>query len=196
MRLHEEQDVPGRLSAVYTKLSFLQDLGLVWPEDVEVCMGPNLGIPVFTPGMHFWEDDALQRSFTTGVTAAIGSDESGRHVFVMDAEGEATFGDETFPATARLLLHLDAAEVPLEQVSWPRGIYSLAPLQGNAFQLRLEDAPAGNFDVIDGFALVAEASNDRIAGSVFIREAFRAQAPVPVPQSFEPPLIVRFEIEN
>lgn len=196
MRAYTERNVPSRLSAVFTKLSFLRELGLVWPEDAENCMGPDIGIQTTTPGMHFWQDDSLLRSFTTGVTAAIGTDQSGTRVFVMDAEGQAEFSDVTYPASAQLSLALEPGSVRIEQVSWPRGVYSIAPGTGNEFLLRLEGAASGNFDVIDGFALVVESSNDRIAGSVFIRIAFRLSAPIPVPQTFDPPLVVRFLIEN
>lgn len=34
-----------------------------------------------------------------------------------------------------------------------------------------------------------------IEGSVFIREAWRPNAPIPVPQVFDPPLVVRFRLD-
>lgn len=213
MREYEGDGVPSRFAAVFTKLLFLKDLGLVLPEDVASCTGP-VGLSNDEPGFHFWVDGELRRSFGMGVTASIGTDPRGRYVFEMEAEGEAEFGDETYPARVRLLLDLDQeSSVPVEEVPWPRGVYELGLLAGydfgilgragidelqgdNGFFLRLDGARAGNFDAYDGFALVAEASNERIAGSVFIRKAFRLQAPVPVPQTFDPPLIVHFAIEN
>jgi hypothetical protein len=196
MRAYTERNVPSRLSAVFTKLSFLRELGLVWAEDAETCMGSDIGIQTTTPGMHFWQDDSLLRSFGTGVTAVIGTEQSGARVFVMDAEGQAVFDEVTYPAAAKLSLTLEPASVDIKQVSWPRGVYSIAPGTGNEFLLRLDGAASGNFDVIDGFVLVVESSNDRIAGSVFIRIGFRLSAPIPVPQTFDPPLVVRFLIEN
>jgi hypothetical protein len=145
--------------------------------------------------MHFWVEDEYLRSFGQGVTAQLGTLD-GRRVFEMMAEGQAEFGDASYPATGRLLIDLSPADTEIELVSWPRGVYTLAPQQPHAFQLRLDGAPAGNFDVIDGFVLVAESSSGAIAGSVFIRIAMRNQAPIPVPQTFDPPLTIQFRIEN
>lgn len=210
MRAHGGDGVPSEFAAVYTKLHFLKDLGLVKPGDVDDCTG-SVGLPNDAPGFHFWQGGDYQRTFGRGVTAVIGTAPSGNYVYEMKAEGEAAFGDETYPARARLVLELAPGGAPLEKVSWPRGVYDLGLLagydlgklanlsklvRGSGFSLRLEGKAAGSFDVYDGFALVAEASNDRIAGSLFIRRAWRLQAPLPVPQTFDPPLVVRFAIEN
>ena len=53
-----------------------------------------------------------------------------------------------------------------------------------------------NFDVYEGQTLVAEASNERIAGSIVIQRAMRLQAPLPVPQTHDPPLVIRFAIQK
>lgn len=210
MRAQGEGGVPSGFAAVYTKLQFLKDLGLVAPEDVEGCTGP-VELPNDEPGFHLWQDGQYQRSFERAVTAVIGTGPSGRYVYEMKAEGEAEFADETYPARVRLVLDLEPGTVPLDEVPWPRGVYELGLLAGydlgalgnragmaadHGFSLRLDGARAGNFDVYDGFALVAEASNERIAGSVFIRRAMRLHAPLPVPQVFDPPLVVRFAIEK
>jgi len=195
MSAHDERSVPGRLSALYTKLMFLEDLGLVHPEDVDACIGSSLGLPIDSQGFHVWEDGSLLRSFDTGVTAVIGT-LGDRYVFEMTAEGEASFGDETYPATFRLLLDLAEGTREVERVPWPRGVYPLSMTGPHKLELRLDGAPAGDFDVSEGFALVAEASNERIAGSVFFTESWRPHAPVPVPEVHDPPLIVRFLIEN
>jgi hypothetical protein len=132
-----------------------------------------------------------------GVTASIGTHQaSGRYVYEMNAEGEANWSGDTYPATLRLQLDLAGPDRPLEQVPWPRGVYELGRSGTNKFELRLDGAQAGDFDVSEGFALVAEASNDRIAGSVFITETWRLHAPVPVPEVHDPPLVFRFLIER
>lgn len=202
MREHDERSVPGRLSAAYTKLMFLSDLGAVHPDDVEACKGPNLGLPLDGPGFHVWQEQIRLRSFERGITAAIGQTTGGAQVFEMNGEGEAAFGDDMYPATFRLQLDLTqsvpGAEVQriFDNPPWPRGIYPLALTGNNKFELRLDGAAAGNFDVSEGFVLVAEASNDRIAGSVFITQVWRLSAPIPVPEVYDPPLTVRFLIEN
>ena len=61
---------------------------------------------------------------------------------------------------------------------------------------QVDGARAANFDVYEGQALVAEASNERIAGSIVIQRAMRLQAPLPVPQTHDPPLVIRFAIQK
>jgi hypothetical protein len=46
--------------------------------------------------------------------------------------------------------------------------------------------------------IVAEASNDRIVGSIFLTRTLRVSAPSPLPayDTFDPPLIIRFLMEK
>lgn len=81
-------------------------------------------------------------------------------------------------------------------MSWPRGVYRIQVDSPHAFTLRLDGAAAGNFDVTDGYVYVAESSGKLIDGALFVTAAFRLDAPLPVPQTFDPPLNVRFRIEN
>ena len=197
MQEYGERNLPSRLAAVYTKLLFLRDLGLVAVEDVEECTGSSLGLLLTTPGFHFWEGDEHKRAFGQGVTAKIGTAPPGRYVYQMEAEGRASFDDKEYPAKARMTLSLEDGSVPLEEVAWPRGVYEFGLLERhNAFQVRLDGARSGNIDVYEGFALVAEASNSRIAGSIFMHKAMRPHAPLPVPQVFDPPMMIRFLIEK
>jgi hypothetical protein len=193
-RTHGERNVPSRLAAAYTKVLFLQDVAMVKEADVATCLG-SVGLPHDTQGFAVWQDGMRLTSFDQGVKASIGTTR-GRHVFEMQAEGQARFDDRSYPATARLVLDLDSASTPVDEVAWPRGVYPLRLMGTSGFQLRLDGAKAGNFDVHDGFALVAESSNSRIAGSVFINVGFRLSAPLPVPQRFDPPLVMRFLIEK
>lgn len=203
MQTHQERSVPGNLAAVYTKLMFLKDLGVVHPDDVDLCTGDKLGLPLNAQGFHIYQGETELSSFGQGLNAKIGTTtDTNAVVFEMNGEGEANFGDGRFPATFRLQLDLTQA-VPGGEVQrirnnppWPRGLYPLALSGENKFELRLDGAPSGNFDVSAGFVLVAEASNDRIAGSVFITKVWRNDAPIPVPEVYDPPLIVRFLIEN
>jgi hypothetical protein len=59
-------------------------------------------------------------------------------------------------------------------------------------------AAAGNWDAEDGFAIVTEASNSRIVGSIFLTRALRVSAPSPLPayDAFNPPLVIRFLMEK
>ncbi|MEM9075205.1 MAG: hypothetical protein AAGE52_42295 [Myxococcota bacterium] len=200
MRDYAEANVPQRLAAVYAKLLFLRDLGALTDEAVEACAGSAIGLEADTEGITILQDGAVQRTFTANPEAMIGTRDD-RYVFVMTVQGGAEFDGETFPAELRLELDLGGTsllgdEIPVEKIAWPRGLYELSSLQPHSFTLRLTGAPAGNFDVTDGFVLVTDATNERIVGSVFARQAFRGQAPVPVPQTFDPPLTFRFLLSN
>jgi hypothetical protein len=175
---------------------FLKDLGLVAEEDVEACMGPDIGLPVDAGGFHFWHDGNMLRSFDRNLTAKMGTNDAGAWVFEMEAEGEASFSQEMYPAKLELRIGVDSAGTPEHRVAWPRGVYKLDLSGNNTVRLRLDGAPAGDFDVKDGYVLVAEASNERIAGSIFVTLAMRFGVVMPVPQTWNPPLIIRFLIEH
>lgn len=196
MQGHDEDDVPSRLAAVYAKLLFLRDLGLVTQEGVDACTGPNLGLSSSEPGFHFSQGSMRLRKFLNGVEAGIGTKGGGKRVFTMKGNGQVVVGDGTYPASLELRLDLGGRFDSLDEVSWPRGVYELGLFGDDNLMLRVEDAPNGNFDAMDGFVLVAESSNKRIAGSIFLRQAFRMQAPLPVPQVFDPPLNIRFLIQR
>lgn len=196
MRQHRDHNLPSRFVAVYTKMMFLKDLGLVAEEDVETCMGPDIGLPVNSGGFHFWHDGNMIRSFDQNLTAQMGTIDTGHWVFEMEAEGEASFSQEMYPAKLKLRIGVEEPGTPVHLVPWPRGVYKLGLRGNNTMSVILDGAPAGNINVKDGSVLVAEASNERIAGSIFITVAMRFGAPLPVPQTWDPPLVIRFQIEH
>ncbi|HEY5647200.1 MAG TPA: hypothetical protein VIS76_14715, partial [Pseudomonadales bacterium] len=198
MRNYTEPNLPAQFAAVYTKLHFLLDLGLVRPEGVRDCTGENLGLHVESQGFHVWQNGVLLRSFDRGLKAHLGTTGVGAKVFELEAEGGAEFANKSYPAKVKLRLGLGSLFDDLDRLSWPRGIYPLGLALGhnNNFQLRLDGAPAGNFDAKDGFVLVAESSSRRIAGSVVVQRVMRLNAPIPVPELYDPPLVVRFMIEK
>jgi hypothetical protein len=117
----------------------------------------------------------------------------------MKGEGTVGFGEASYPASMELHLDLGSALLPIEFVPWPRGAYKFGSFwAGNNLLLRVDGAASGNWDAEDGFAIVTEASNDRIVGSIFLTRALRVSAPSPLPayDSFDPPLIVRFLMEK
>lgn len=200
MRDHSQANVNQSLATVYTKLSFLRDLGAVSEEDFEWCTGGVLGLEVNTEGFTVLQNNTVQRTFAENPEGMIGSRDD-RYVFTMSARGSGEFDGTTYPADAYLELALSprrdasGAEIPVEQVSWPRGLYRIDPPL-NSFSVRLEGEAAGNIEITDGWVLVTEATNERIVGSVFARQALRPQAPFPVPQTFDPPLNFRFLLRN
>jgi len=196
MRKYTEKNLPAQFAAVYTKLYFLRDLGLVKREDVEWCTGENLGLWVDEPGFHIWVDGKQRRSYLNGVKGRLGTLPSNVKVFQMEANGEAGFGDGTYPAQLELTLALSLPTTEFDKVSWPRGIYELGLAGSNNLTLRLDGAKAGNFDAMDGFVLVAESSRERIVGSIAVQRVMRLQAPLPVPEVYNPPLVIRFRIDR
>lgn len=196
MREYGERDLPSRYAAVYTKLHFLKDLGLVRPEDVDDCAGAALGLHIDGAGFQVWQDGELRRTYDRNLEASLGTAPVGAKVFVMSAAGEAGFGEGTYPAEVRLQIGLGSIFTEFEKVSWPRGVYRLGLRGDTNFTIRLDGAPAGNFDAMDGFVLVTESSAERIAGSIVLQRVFRPSAPLPVPELYDPPLVVRLLIEK
>jgi len=196
MRRHNQRSLPSGFAALYTKLHFLQDLGLVRPADVKDCTGDKLGLPIDGEGFHVWQDTMKLRSFLNQIRASIGTRENGVRVFEMKGAGEAGFDGRTYPAKVKLRLDLGGWGSELNKVSWPRGVYELGLTGNNNFTIRLDGAKAGNFDAMDGFVVVVESSNKRITGSIVLQRVFRLQAPMPVPEKYDPPLIVRFLIDK
>lgn len=196
MRRHQTQSVPADLAAEFTKVSFMRSLGAISEADFDDCVGSQTGFPPQQEGIAVYQDGVLRRSYSSGVAAGIGLIDGDYH-FNLTADGTATFGDADYPGTLRLEIDLGAdASEPIDRVSWPRGAFDLGLISPHDFTLRLDGAPAGNFDVTDGFVLITEASNDRIIGSVFVTEVIRFQAPLPVPQVFDPPLQFRILLDN
>lgn len=193
MQAWNQPNVPSNLSSVYTKTLFLRDLELVKAPDVQACLGGSLGLQNMSEGFHFWVNGQHRRSFTQNLKAGIHTESIARNrVFVLEGEGEAGFGGSMYPAKLTLRLDLRGLGDDLEEVSWPRGVYELGLMGDNNVQLVLEGAKAGNFDAMDGFVLVAEASKNQMSGSIVLQRAMRLQAPLPVPQVYDPPLVIRF----
>lgn len=193
---YTDEGVPSRFAAFYTKLMFVKDLGLVDEEDVARCLGDRVRLAFPGGGFHFWHDGNLLRSFDRNVTAKMGTNGGNEWVFEMNGEGEASFDQEMYPAKLRLQVAVAPANTPEYLVPWPRGVYPLQLMGSTNLRVDLEDKPAGGFIVKDGYVLIAEASNERIAGSAFLTVAMRMGAPIPVPQTWKPPLVIRFMIEK
>ena len=194
LQRQKDRNVPANLAAVYTKLMFLLDLGLVKKEDVEKCTGPDFGmLDVSGKGFYFFEKGKLLRSFENNVKAGMGSKGIG-NVFEMRAEGTAKFGGKSYPASMKLSLGVGVG--PLEKTSWPRGVYKLGLIGPKSLILRLDGGRAGNFNAKNGYVLVASSSDDLISGSIFLTQAWRPEAPIPVPQVFDPPLNIRFQVKK
>jgi hypothetical protein len=198
LRAHMDDGVPSRLAALYSKIRLLEDLELVTESDADDCLG-RVGLAEgLAEGLHFrTSGQSTRNGFTSGVEAAIGSTNDGRRVFFVEAGGEANFGDGRYPATGRLTIELDAS-VDLDQSSWPRGVYRLTDGGPHRFDLTFDDGEhrAGNFYSTVGDVLIGPATNDRIRGAIVLQRGWRPLAPIPVPQTFDPPLVIDIVLEN
>jgi hypothetical protein len=198
MRRHPNTGLPSHFAALYTKMRFLQDLGLLKEDDVVDCTGENLGLRVESAGFHVreWLGSTRVRSYQNQLEAGLGSLSGGVKVFEMKGAGTAGFGGKTYPARIELRLDLGGRFARFDRVSWPRGVYELGLMGNTNFRLRLDGAAAGNFDAMDGYVLVAESSSERITGSAVLQRVFRLHAPLPVPELHDPPLVVRFMMQR
>ena len=196
MQAYDEKNLPSRFAALYTKLLFVRDLGLVKAADVRACMGENLGLPSDGEGFHFWQGTMKLHSFESQIKADIGTKQNGVPVFRLKGSGEATFAEDSYPANLTVRLALGGRFDELDRVSWPRGVYDLGLKGDNDVELRLDGAEAGDFDTMDGIVLVTEASNDRIVGSIVLERILRSHAPQPIQEELDPPLIIRFMIKK
>ena len=186
--------VPGRFAAVYTKLTFLKNMGLIDAGSYDKCVG-RVGLVIDGPGFHRVAGGQEGKTYRNNLTGKLGSDEyTGNHVFVVEAEGPVEFGGESFTGVFSLKLSVADGGDDIDLVSWPRGIYSLSgdsdilfgdgkTVPGaNQFWLRVKDKPAGTLVSIQGLALVVNGSEDLIEGSIVLQKVLRPYAPMPVPQ--------------
>ncbi len=186
MRGHTGTGVPARYSALYTKLHFLKDLGLLTEEQVDRCTG-MVQLEGTPPGFTFRREGSPPNEYTSGVDVALGI-RGDYWVFQITASGMLTFGDMTYPATARLSVTVDPTSVPERLVSLPRGVYVL-DLDNYAVTIEADGAP--NFSLDVGYILVSESSVDGVAGSVYATGGTRFSVP-PVDEVFDPPYVVNF----
>lgn len=191
--------VTGSTAAAFAKVSFLRDVGLVSQEAFERCVG-GMRIETFgKDGLHLTNDDGSVGTLDDRLRAVIGQAESGAWTFQFTSEGTARHGDTASPVKATLTIDLAAAgtfaDTPIEEVSWPRGIYVIG--QNAEFRVDFEDVPAATFVGVRGFVLVTRASNDALEGSIVLQLALRPNTLVPVPETGDwLPTPITFRLES
>jgi len=184
--------IPSRLAAIYSKMRFLEDLELVYPDEVDDCLNGSSLRENVSEGMRF--EGGMVTTFTSDVRGGIETyAESGRRVFYVEAEGQASRSGEMHAAKARLEIQVDGS-ADIDDVSWPRGYYSLRDGGPHRFDLTFDDEEqrAGNFYSTFGDVLIGASTNDRIRGTIVLQRAWRPFSPFPVPQTFDPPLVIDF----
>lgn len=185
MRTYTDESVPAEYAALFTKLRFLQDLGVISETDVRWCTGQSLGLRVLSDrGFLIAQGDAAANAFNRDPESTLSGVD-----YRFQSRGTVMFGDASYDA--RAILDLEFPSV-WGEVGFLRGIYPISAGSVNTFDLAVADQPAASFTVTDGYVLIASATNERIIGSVFANIGFRYDAPFPVPQTFDPPLVISF----
>ncbi len=189
--------ISNRTAAVYTKLAFLRDLGLLSEEAFTNCVGPaGLTMPA-GDGFHFSVDGDFSRTMNREMKASIVelAEPSGLY-FQLEAEGSAVFNGETYDATVVLRLKLAPAGTDIGVASWPRGLYPFHSGGAATFELTLHDQPAGNFYADQGFVLVTTAG-DTLEGAINLQRAWRPDTPfTTVPMAAEDLPTIYFRVSS
>jgi hypothetical protein len=193
IRARGGQGINAQTAAVYTKLVFVRQLGLISQADFDRCVGPGAWRGAQGDGFTVHDGDSVNH-FGDHIRHRFGV-ERGHHVFIMEADGTATFGSSTNPSTLRLTLQIAPFASPRDLPPWPRGVYVLGEHAPNRLEFRMPANRYANFDARQGaVALITEASDEAIVGSIHVPQGWRLHAAVPVPQVFDPPLRIPFRI--
>lgn len=200
MRQQSGPGVPDELAAVFTKVGFLQSVGLVGEEDYRRCVGD---LRIRGEGSGFFTFEAGQRvnEYTGQPQGTIGKiDGSGPWMFQIEARGRVRLEDEGYrPARAVLMLAIAPGDRPLQRVSFPRGLYRIGQGGGNrnTFKVFYEDDGEDKLgiEVFQGDVLVARASHDLVEGSIFIQKIINWTELFPLPIPPDEERIVTFRKE-
>jgi hypothetical protein len=184
MQAHDEENIPSKFAALYTKLNFLRDVGFITNESLDECAGPvRLEGADGSNGFHYfsYQSGAPLTSYTTDFS--IQREPDALHI---SAWGNLQMQNESRSAVTKLQIWVDDPALP-------RGLYAIG--QCNDFVPRIAAsivAPAMfRRDVMDirsqsicayqAMVLVTSATTDQIEGVVVLQKAWKFSAP-PVPE--------------
>lgn len=182
MNDYTEGDLPARFASIYTKLWLLHDLGVLSEAAVRDCTGPHVGLRPSAPGFTFLQDGTVLRHHR---------DDPSRPNASASRLSLRASGFIEFDGLRRAFTEIDVPGHAGFVEGWPRGIFALNTSLAS-FTVTVPDEPAANLIGTVGYILIARANTNQRDGSLFLTRAFRPDAPVPVPQGFDPPLVVRF----
>ena len=201
MRAAPGPAIPDELAAVFTKVGFVQSLGLIDEIDYRECVG-NLRVRGNGNGFFSFESGQENRKYTQNVKGTIGQKNGqGPWIFQIEATGSIGVEDEG-TKTARVMLNLELAPgtKDLSLVSFPRGLYRIGPGQSSNNKLIIwyndgsGEVPA--IEVFQGDVLVARASHDLIEGSVFVKQYINHTELFKLPQPPKQERVITFRKEN
>ena len=206
-----DHSIPLGVSAAYTKLALVRDLGMITNDVFDACTNRR------------WEiSNSTESGFTTYVGEISGaswldsprqafSEVSARGIYyILSSEGSISTSSGS-PRAAEVELRVRAADIgtPGDELSFPRGLYNVEEIVNpfSAFQLptppyfglpayymiREKDNPLGRLSTyqIAGWIHVAEARRDYLRANIQMYLGYRPGAPfVGVPDSWDPPLYI------
>ena len=184
MRAHQGDGIPPQYAALYTKLSFLRDVGFITEEILESCAGSiALKGTEGGDGFHYFNYDTGEpfTSYKTDFQVQRKPD-----TLNISAWGHLKLPDKSLPAVTEL-------EFWVEDPALPRGIYAIDRCNDYIPFGTLPFASSVKFrrDVVDNRSqsicaykakvLVTSATVDRIEGAAVLQKVWKFSAP-PVPE--------------
>lgn len=177
-------------AAVFTKLGFLWTLGFLDESHYRSCIG-SLAIEAPGDGFHSFVGGEASRSYSSNPRAGVGRGDGEDEQWLIaniTADGTASTSAGAFPATVQLILNVtplvdamtergarsDRLAIPVQDVSFPRGVYPLAFRNDPINRLQIANRDDGKLimDVGQGIALIGLASTDGIVGSIAVQRIF------------------------
>ncbi|REJ78801.1 MAG: hypothetical protein DWQ47_04990 [Acidobacteria bacterium] len=192
--------IPGGLAAVFTKMNFLVDLGLVTEDDFRSCIGTGkiglqragseTGFEVFGGA-----DRRIINEYKTGFTMLRKEDS----VWIAGKNSITREGKE-YPAILELSLRI-------EDDGYPRGLYEivackaflnptverLLPDADASMHLWVQGVPSNSFCAFTALVLVTRARRGLLEGAVVLQRLIKLSVP-PVPEKPDPPVIYTFVV--
>ncbi len=201
MRSQPGPAIPDQLAAVFTKVGLLESLGLIGADDYEACVG-NLAIRGSGSGFFTLEEGQQIHRYAGDVKGKLGQmGGGGAWYFQMEAKGEIGIEDQgRRPARIVLTLEIADAGTKLDDVSFPRGLYRIAPGASafNTLQIYSQDGGEEKIaiELWEADVLVARASHTLVEGSVFIRKYINYTELFKLPQPPKKERIITFRKQN
>lgn len=196
---YQGKGIPGEFAALYTKLQFLVDVGLMTEEAMSNCIGSGTMGLERNPGevgFQFFEYQTWKP--LTAYRVDVQSRRTADHLWL---SGWGTLHHKG--KSYKTLIELQFA---VDEGSLPRGVYTITKCNDFApasklyaspvlFRRRIPDNPSQSICAYDAIALVSRATTKVIEGSVFVRKVWKFSKP-PVPEVSGFPVHVVFGFEK
>ena len=178
--LASDTEIENENVTVLAKLALLRDLGVLSESQYSACTN-DVSVPVgsgaFSPGFHVYDEDTYMGDFIDDVDAGIQSHYASYFTFYMNAAGTSSFDGKNYPTDLSMQIEIGNYTEDTDQVSWPRGVYSISPLTQSEFFWIQEDNAYGSWYAISGEIFVHSATNDQIFGTANVDVVWEKYTP-------------------